>query len=85
MLSFLFFFLPTFFYPGEITNNKQIYIIFFFFSLFAVPCGLQDLSSQPGTEPGAPAVNMLSPNHWTTREFLGLCDILLPTTTQTLA
>ena len=84
MLSFLFFFLPTFFYPGEITNNKQIYIIFFF-SLFAVPCGLQDLSSQPGTEPGAPAVNMLSPNHWTTREFLGLCDILLPTTTQTLA
>ena len=37
-----FFFLPTFFYPGEIINNKQIYIyiyIFFFFS-FCGACSI---------------------------------------------
>ena len=29
---------------------------------------LQDCSSQPGTEPGAPAVKVLSPSHWAARE-----------------
>ena len=32
-------------------------------------CGLWDLVSQPGIEPGPLAVEVESPNHWTTREF----------------
>ena len=32
----------------------------------AVPCGLWDLSSPPGIEPGPSAVRTRSPNHWTT-------------------
>ena len=41
--------------------------LFFFF--LAAPHSLQDLGSQPGMEPRAPAVEARSPNHWTTREF----------------
>lgn len=40
----------------------------FFFFFFCVVCGI--LVSQLGMEPGAPAVKVLSPDHWTTREFL---------------
>ena len=31
-------------------------------------CGI--LVPRPGLEPGAPAVRVPSPNHWTAREFL---------------
>ena len=34
----------------------------------AVPNGMWDLSSQPGTEPMAPSVEAQSLNHWTARE-----------------
>ena len=32
-----------------------------------VTCG--NLAPHPGIEPGAPAVEVGNPNHWTTREF----------------
>ena len=38
-------------------------------SFVAVPRGLQDLSSLTRDRTRAPAVKVLSPNHWTAREF----------------
>lgn len=38
-----------------------------FFFFFCMVCGI--LVSQLGMEPGAPAVKVLNPDHWTTREF----------------
>ena len=35
----------------------------------ATPCGIQDLSSQPGIKLRLPAVETQSPNHWTTKEY----------------
>ena len=40
---------------------------FFFFWPHCVACGI--LVSQPGIKSGALAVRVLSPNHWTAREF----------------
>ena len=37
--------------------------------LLAMPCSLQDLSSLPGIKLTPPAVEVRSPNYWTTREF----------------
>ena len=39
----------------------------------SAPCGLWDLSSQLGIEPGPLAVKASSPNHWTSREFPDWC------------
>ena len=38
-----------------------------FFFFFCMVCGIS--VSQLGMEPGAPAVKVLNPDHWTTREF----------------
>ena len=37
--------------------------------ILVMTCGLWDLVSQPGIEPGPLAVEVESPNQWTTREF----------------
>ena len=42
---------------------------FFLFFNLATPHGLWDLSSPTRDQTRAPAVKVLSPNHWTTREF----------------
>lgn len=36
----------------------------FFFPLAIPHVACRDLSSQPGNEPGAPTVKLMSPNHW---------------------
>ena len=43
-------------------------ILFFFFKLCHVAHGI--LVPRAGIEPGSSAVRVLSPNHWTAREFL---------------
>ena len=43
-----------------------------FFSPLAVPLNLQDLSSPARDWTQAPAMKMLSPNHWTAREVPGM-------------
>ena len=40
-----------------------------FFIFLAMPHGLWDLSSPTRDRTQAPAVKVLSPNHWTAREF----------------
>ena len=42
-----------------------------FWGFLAMPCGLQDLSPQPGIEPLPSTVKAQSPNHWIAREFPG--------------
>ena len=63
---------------GECGGNLKVFFFFFFTNGFyfiiiiiflAAPLGRQDLSPQPGIEPGPPAVETQSPNHCTTREF----------------
>ena len=44
------------------------FFFFFFLNVLAAPCGMQDLSSQPGMEPVPPAVEAQGLNHWTARE-----------------
>ena len=56
---------PTLFY----THNCP----FFFFFFCHVACGI--LVPQPGIEPAAPAVRVLSPNHWTAREVPHNCPL----------
>ena len=34
-----------------------------------MPCGLQDLGSQPEIEPVPLVIEVQSPNHWTARDF----------------
>ena len=41
----------------------------FIFIYFTTPCGMQDLSSGPGIKPVPPAVEVQSPNHWTSRKM----------------
>ena len=43
----------------------------FFFQPHHAACGI--LVPRPGIEPGAPALRVPSPNHWTTREFSVVC------------
>ena len=54
---------------------RIVCFILFFYLFYFLPrrmaCGI--LVPQPGTEPGALAVKAPSPNHWTAREFPGLC------------
>ena len=50
------------------TSRKRLLGLIFFFWLHHAACGI--LVPQPGIKPGLPAVRVLSPNHWTTREFL---------------
>ena len=42
----------------------------FFSTMLCVACGV--LAPQPGVEPMPPALEVQSPNHWTTREVPGL-------------
>lgn len=52
-----------------------LFVFFFPFNLiflFPVLCGLWDLRSQTLDQTLAPAVEVGSPNHWTTREILNL-------------
>ena len=37
-------------------------------SMWALSCGMRDLVPGPGMEPGPPALEVRSLNHWTTRE-----------------
>ena len=46
-------------------NVSVIYLLFFFLAVRLV--GI--LVPRPGMEPGPPAVEARSPNHWTSREF----------------
>ena len=48
-------------------HGMSILPCFVLFWLRCVAYGI--LVPQPGIEPGAPAVRVLSPNHWTAREF----------------
>ena len=51
---------------GNLLRNSIF--LFFFFGLAA--CGI--LVPPPGIEPGPLAVEVLSPNHWTAKELLGI-------------
>ena len=55
--------------------NLFIFKIFFIFWLHHAACGI--LVPRPGIEPGPPAVEAWSPNHWTAREFPKLSEFLL--------
>ena len=48
--------------------------VFNFFFILATPHGLWDLSSLNSDSTLALAVKALSPNHWTTKKFLGECN-----------
>ena len=50
-----------------------IFIIFKFFFYFPTPPGCGILVPQPGIEPMPPALEVLSLNHWTSREVSGKC------------
>ena len=51
---------------GRYLNTSFFFLIYFFiFRLCHVPCGI--LVPRPGFEPGPPAVEAWSLNHWTTR------------------
>ena len=54
--------------------GSGIFVFPFFF--FPTPHGLQDLSSQTRDWTWVTTVKALSPNHWDTREFLGIFFIL---------
>ena len=49
----------------------------FFFLIWLNPVACVILVSRPGTEPGLPALEDKSSNHWTAREVLGLFQICL--------
>ena len=40
---------------------------------------VETLVPQPGIEPGPLAVQVQSPNHWTTREILTVCSSMVET------
>ena len=48
-------------------SKQHCFAFFFSFWPCCVACGI--LVPQPGIEPRAPAVKVLSTNHWTAREF----------------
>ena len=50
-----------------IFHNNLLFIFFFFFWICCVACRI--LVPQPGIKPEPPAVEVLSPNRWTSREF----------------
>ena len=53
-------------------NNNKTYILFFFnfyFFFWSHCTACRILVPRPGIEPRPTAVKVLSPNHWTTREF----------------
>ena len=60
----------------SLTNSKYLseyitpvigpFVLLFALFCFAVPCGLWDLSPQPGIEPRPSAVKVPSPNHYST-------------------
>ena len=54
-------------WKGRSEKNSTVYFLFIYFWLRCVACGI--LVPQPGMEPGPPAVEARSPNHWTAREF----------------
>ena len=56
----LFLFPPLFFF-------KYLTVLFIYLILFlAMPCSMQDPIPWPGMEPLPPALEVWSPNHWTT-------------------
>ena len=50
-----------------LSHPRSYLYLFFFFWPHCVACGI--LVPQPGIEPVPSAVKVLSPNHWTSREF----------------
>ena len=71
---------PPFDTSDGISSNKS-WILFVCFGLrdlgpHCVACGI--LVPQPGFEPISPAVEALSPNHWTAREFPRAVLYLMP-------
>ena len=45
------------------------YFLFLFFNFWPNLAACRILVPRPGTEPVPPAMEVRSPNHWTTREF----------------
>ena len=65
ILFFNFLFLATDKYISPtISKITLFFLIFFFFWPLHVACGIP----WPGIEPGPPAVEAWSPNHWTAKE-----------------
>ena len=56
---------------------KRRSLFFLTFVFFVMPYSMQDLSSLTRDPVWAMAVNALSPNHWTTREFPKIVFIYL--------
>ena len=57
-----------------VMKNKVYHLNYFVVCFLAVPRGLWDLSSlMRDKESRPPAVEVQSPNHWTTREFHPNC------------
>lgn len=56
-------------YFRPLTMDFSLLFLLILFLFLAVLRGFQDLSPQPGIEPKALAVKVLSLNHWTAREF----------------
>ena len=49
--------------------DERTHILFFFFFFWPRCTACRILVPRPGIEPGPPAVEAPSPNHWTAREF----------------
>ena len=66
----------------DISNLKEwffsIYLSIYVF-IWAVPCGMQDPSSQPGIKPVPPALGGQSLNHWTREVPFSLLNVLFLT------
>ena len=57
---------------------SRLFIPAEFFFPFSHSAQLWDLSSQPRIDPGPPAVESWSPNHWTTGEVLTFAVFIFP-------
>ena len=66
--------------PSKIANfslsHFLSFFLFFFFWSHHAACWI--LVPQPGDEPVPPAVEVRSPNHWTTREFPNFSFFVFP-------
>ena len=63
------------FWPPEWWENKILLFYFILFYFGHEACGI--LVPQPGIEPGPPAVELWSPNHWTAREVPKILGVFM--------
>ena len=54
----------------KMVNQKIKKNFFIYLAEPSLSCGMWDLVSGPGIEPGPPALGVQSLNHWTTKEIL---------------